>query len=98
MIAGIILCVIYIFSLGMSFMFYKRIKRVRKKFIAVWIVGYLVLTYLYFEIINQIHHYLRDRNIFIEFGHADIDFLIVFLLSLITALLSIIFGMYKRKK
>jgi hypothetical protein len=62
---------------------------------------YLILTYLYFELINQAEIFLRNKKIYLEFGHANIVMLEVMLLCFLFALVNIaiaIFRRYKRKR
>jgi hypothetical protein len=62
---------------------------------------YLIPTYLYFELINQAEIFLRNKKIYLEFGHANIVMLEVMLLCFLFALVNIaiaIFRRYKRKR
>ncbi len=60
------------------------------------ILMYIVMLYGYFEIINKIHQYLRDRGIYIEFGHASILLIELGVICLFFALINIVWAAVSR--
>jgi hypothetical protein len=60
------------------------------------ILMYIISIYIYFEIINKIHQFLRDKGIYIEFGHASILLLELGILCLILAIINIIWASVKK--
>jgi|SRR6185312_12691301 len=96
----IIILVIIICYLFLSYKLQSIFLKIGNLAFILFCISYLILTYLYFEIINQAEIFLRDRKIYLEFGHANIVMLEVMLLCFLFALVNIaiaIFRRYKRK-
>lgn len=62
------------------------------------IIVYFFLIYGYFELVNTIHTHLRDRGIYVEFGHASILLILLFLVSVITGIVFAILVVAKSKR
>jgi hypothetical protein len=94
-----VIITILILYLAISFAIYGLLIRI-KSFIIVTLVsiGYFLGTYFYFELINTIDHKLAERKINLEFGHANIILLELFLICLIIAIVNIVLIFVKRKK
>jgi hypothetical protein len=52
---------------------------------------------MYFEMINYIHIFLREKGIYLEFGHASIWLIILMILAYLTAIILIILFFLRRK-
>jgi hypothetical protein len=90
-----ILIVIYAAHLVASLIFYKKVVLVKGALMYLYLIGYLVITYLYFELINVGHRALRDAGYYLDFGHASIMLLIVFFLSCLTAVVFVVLVVVK---
>jgi len=93
----IVLSVIYIIFLFASVFFRKRAIIVKKKWLFVYIIVYVIAISLYFELAVKLHQTLRNNKIYLEFGHADILLLELFVICYITATGFIISIFYRRK-
>jgi Ca2+/Na+ antiporter len=58
---------------------------------------YLVLIYLYYELINDIHSNLRDQDIYVELGHASLSLILTMFLSYIAGIAFVAFAIVKRR-
>ena len=67
----ITLSIIYISFFVASFFFYKKMIKVKLIWVCIFIPIYLIGLYLYFDLLIELHNCLRDRQIYLEFGHAD---------------------------
>jgi len=85
----IIIALIIIVFLYASYKVHLALLRCKKIWFILISVTYLVFTYLYFELINYVHSILRDHGYFIEFGHASILLIEVFLVCLFVAVINI---------
>jgi hypothetical protein len=85
-----VLVIIYVIHLIASILFYRKMVAMKSASKYLALVGYLILTYVYFELINVGHRRLRDAGYFFDFGHASIMLLITFVLSCVTAIVFII--------
>jgi hypothetical protein len=92
----LLLSLIYIIFFGVSLLFRKRMINIKSNRIYIYILIYLVGIYGYFELINWFDHFLSDRKIYLGFGHANLDLLLLCLLTFVTALFFIINIIYKR--
>jgi hypothetical protein len=90
------LLIIYIVFLVASLLLRKWMIKVRTNWIYVCIPIYLLAINSYFDLINWYDDFLRDRKIYIDFGHAKLDLLLLCLLTFVTALFFIINIIYKR--
>jgi hypothetical protein len=60
--------IIYIIFLIASLLFLKMMIKLKSEWLVLLcVLGYFISFYYYFELINNIHHSLRDRGIYIEF-------------------------------
>src|SRR5688572_23442424 len=86
-------CVVFlIFSL----LFYVLAIRSKQVLILViMIVAYLLSIKPYFELINFVHRSLRDKEIYIELGHASTSLLFLWYLSYLVAAIIVIFLIFK---
>jgi amino acid permease len=95
----VILCSVLIF-LVLSYFCRKFMLRKSTIYFVISAIIYLLITYAFFELIRQIEIYLRDRGIYLEFGHADILLLEDLGLCLFLAfinILSVIVQRYRRR-
>lgn len=93
--------VIIIFYLFFSYKIHGTLLKVNKYSFILLSILYLVGTYGFFELINQVEILLRDRKIYFEFGHAKISLLEVMMFCFLVAFANIcisIFRKYKRSK
>jgi hypothetical protein len=65
-----------------------------------WIISilYFIGTYYFFELINYIVEVLRDKNVYLEFGHASILLIEIWLLCQILSILNIIAAGVRKTK
>lgn len=64
-------------------------------FLAIILI-YIVLLYVYFDLILKTHYYLRDRGIYIDFGHASILLFLLAIICLILAIINIVWAAVSR--
>jgi hypothetical protein len=86
-----------IFSI-VSFQFRKFSLRAKFHIFILMVVIYLIATYYIFELANQVQYILRDRGIFLEFGHASILLLEVLFFCSIISIINIISVFYIKIK
>ena len=91
------LIIVYLFFLITSILLYKRSLRLGNKWFYILTLIYFSLCYGYFELINQLHIYIRERGYYFEFGHASLTLIIVMLLSFFTACFLVGLAFYKRR-
>jgi hypothetical protein len=92
------LLIMGIFLIGSYFIHYY-LKTIKSVFwLTAVILTYFVSIYLFFELINKIHQLLRDREIYIEFGHASILLIELFIICIIIGIINIIWAINKRSK
>ena len=90
------LLIIYIVFFIASLFLRKWMIKVRTNWVYVCIPIYLLAINSYFDLINWFDHFLSDRKIYLDFGHANLDLLLLCLLTFVTALFFIINIIYKR--
>jgi len=61
-------------------------------------IFYIIGTYIYFELINQIDQKLTVNGIYLEFGHANLLLIELFLICLIVTIINIVLILVKRKQ
>ena len=89
--------IIYIVFLIICYIFYKIAISLNRYWFISSIPIYLISTYFYFELANQLHYYLRDNKIaYIEFGHASPELIMLMLFSFLNAFILIGFVIYRR--
>lgn len=93
----IILAVIFAIFIVLTRAFYKRMIEARR-FVYVSILVYLLFIYFYYELVNQINIFLRERNIFLEFGHASISLILLLIVSYLIGILTIVKIFLKKKQ
>ena len=96
MIEIIALLTIYIVFFAASLFLRNWMIKVRTNWVYVCIPIYLLAINSYFDLINWYDHFLSDKKIYLGFGHANLDLLLLCLLTFITALFFIINIIYKR--
>jgi hypothetical protein len=94
----IIILVIIICYLFLSYKLQSIFLKIGKLPFILFCILYLILTYLYFELINQVEIFLRNQKIYLEFGHANILMLEVMLLCFLFALINIAIAIFRRHK
>ena len=92
------LSIIYVIFLFLSFAMYKSSLKASSWFFIVLCFVYFLGIYFYFEFFNQLHDYLRDNKIYIEFGHASLELILLMLFCYINGLALIMVILYKRWK
>ncbi len=90
--------IIYIVFLLFSYGFY--IGSIKLKTPIFFVVGliYFFGIYFYFDLLGQLHHYLRDHQFYIEFGHADLLLIMVMLFCYLNSFIVLMVVLYKRWK
>jgi hypothetical protein len=89
------LCIVYLGFLLLSYIVYKFSLRLTKIWATIFFILYVWSIYFYFELFNQLHHYLRDRGIYIALGHADISLLMLMAFCYLNALVLFIIVVLK---
>jgi hypothetical protein len=90
---------IIVLYLYVSYLFYLKATKFKSTwFVVLAILLYFLGSYYYFEFISWAHYQLRDRGIYIEFGHASILLLELFFLCIIIAITNTILIIRKRSK
>jgi hypothetical protein len=92
----IIIVLIIIFYAFASYKVYRILVKSGKITFLLFCLLYLILTYVFFELINQLEIYLRGKQIYLEFGHADILMLQVMAACFLIAFITIIFTIIRR--
>lgn len=64
------LVMIYLIYLILTYLLYKKVINMKASLMYFYLVGYLIFTYLYFELINETHSFLRDHGYYLDLGHA----------------------------
>jgi len=97
-ISGELAClVLYIVFLILSYIFYKIAVSLKRYWFITSIATYLISIYFYFDLLSQLHYYLRDNKIaYIEFGHASLELIMLALFSFLNAFVLIGFVIYRR--
>ncbi len=88
----------FIIFLLVSLLFHQRMVDVATKWLFVYILAYFIAISLYFNLALRIHQTLRNNKIFLEFGHAEILLLELYVICYITAIGFIINVLRKRRK
>jgi hypothetical protein len=98
-ISGELACLIaYIIFLMVCYSFYKIGIAIKHPWFVALIAIYLIFIWLYFELINQMHNYLRNNKIlYIEFGHASLELILLMMFSFLNAFVLIGIVAYRRK-
>ena len=95
-----IICVLII---GVMFacitvLFYRILLKSNGGWFAISSILYLVTTGLYFDFLNFIINSLRIRQIYLEFGHADLLLIELMVIAFLAVIISICFAYYKKEK
>lgn len=91
--------VIYVVFLLISYTMYRVMVKVSLTPAMVCMTVYFIGIYYYFELINQLHHYLRDNGIlYIEFGHSSLELIVLMLFCYLNGLVLAGLVFYKRGK
>ena len=92
------IAIVYGVFLIATIVFYRMAKRFGNLASIILAICYLIGIYFYFEMINQLHIYLRDKKIYLELGHASLTLVLIFFISYLTAFIAIgIFIFQKRR-
>jgi hypothetical protein len=94
----IALSLIYIVFFAVSLLAYKKMVKLKLIWIFVFIPIYIYSIYLYFSALVALHNYLRDRGIYFEFGHADLELILLSLFCFISAAVFVLLIFVERKK
>ena len=97
----VFLCIIYLIFLSLSYLLFRYIITLKKIPALLIFIVYLIGIYYYFELINQLHYYLRDKGIYIELGHASLSLILLMFFCYLNAfilLIIIILKMIKSNK
>ena len=95
---AIIMIFIIFFNIFIAYIVYRKLLQVRKFTFWLISIAYLLLINFFFDLINYVHIYFRDRGTYFEFGHADILMLELFVICILMALVSIILAIIARNK
>lgn len=94
----IFLIIIFILFLLGNYLFYKAILSLNSYKRLTTIIVYLVLIYVYFEVVNLAHIFLRNNKIYLELGHSSIKLIWILVLSYLIAILTIAFAIILKRK
>ena len=94
----IILGTLYIVFIIISFCFYNKMISVKKGYFIILILIYVLFIYFYYDGFDLIHGLLREKGIYLEFGHASEAIVLLFMLSLVTGIVIIYAAFLKRYK
>ena len=92
------LSIIYVIFLFFSYLMYLGSIRLKSPLFFIVSLIYFLGIYFYFEFFNQLDHYLGDNKIYIEFGHASLDLIMLMLFCYLNGLIVIMVILYKRWK
>jgi hypothetical protein len=91
--------IVYVIFLMVCYAYYKIGLSIKQAWFVVLSAIYMICTWLYFELANQLHYHLRDNKILnIEFGHASLELILLMMFSFLNAFVLIGVVAYKRKK
>jgi len=90
--------IIYLVFAFFSFLFYKFAVNAKSIWAFLIVIGYFVIIYWVFDFFNDLHHYLRNRGFYIDFGHASLGLLIMMFFCYINAAIVIFLTLYRRQK
>ena len=91
--------IVYLMFLGICFAFYKIGVRQKGGWFGLSIAVYLICIWFYFEAVNQLEEYLANNKIlYIEFGHANLELILLALFCLLNAFILIGVTTYRRRK
>ena len=94
----LVLAAIYIVFLAASVVFQRKMVNVKSKWLYLWIPLYFIIIGVYFDLLVKLHQLLRDNEVYLEFGHADLLLLELNGICYITAIAFVIYILYQRKK
>lgn len=95
LISGILIVGIF---LGGSYILNYYLRSIKSPlWFAIIVIIYFISIYFYFEIVNKTHKFLRESGIYIDFGHASLLLIEVFLICIIVAITNIIWVAKKRR-
>ncbi len=94
----LILIGIYLLFLTLSFLLRRVMLKVNLKWLILIVPVYLISIYFYFDLAVRIHQTLRERGIYLEFGHGEIMLLELELACYITAVCLILNVFYSRSR
>jgi len=87
-LAIILIFLLYLFA---SFVLHQYIVKCKSPIVVfLFPIFYIAGTYYYFELVFRIHHKLRENNIFLEFGHADIVLLEIMFVCFLLTIINIV--------
>lgn len=94
----IVLFTAFLIFLAFSYFFYVKMLKSKIMWVIFYLFIYIISIEILFELVNKLHIYLRNKQIYLEFGHASILLLEVNFLCLLIAVILIITIFYKRNK
>ena len=90
--------IVYIVFLIICYVFYKIGISVKELWFIALIPVYLICIWQYFELVNQFDNYLlHNKILYIEFGHASLELLVLMLFCFLNAFVMIGVVFYERK-
>jgi hypothetical protein len=92
------LLIIYVIFLSMSYLVYLLMMKLKSFLFLISGLLYCLGIYFYFNEVEQLHDYLRDNKIYIEFGHASLSLLLLMAFCYLNGLIVIFIVLYKRQK
>jgi len=96
--AALALGIGYVLFLLFSYLIYISSIRLRSELFFVCMLIYFFAIYFLFDELLHVHQYLRDRQIYIELGHADIELMLLMFFCYINSVIILFIILYKRQK
>jgi hypothetical protein len=84
------LAIMWVLFLLVSVIIHFRLMKSKLFPFILWCLGYLLFIFLLFDRATTIHQYFRDRNIYLEFGHAEEGIVRLILMFIALAILNIV--------
>jgi len=94
----LVLTALYIFFLAISFVVYKTLLKASSVWATILAVIYLIGIYCYYLLLVKIDYILMDKNIYIDFGHANLGLVLLMLFCYVNGVTILAVAVYKRDK
>jgi hypothetical protein len=91
-----IIILIFAFYVAISYWVHKLLLKIKLIGFIIVCVGYALFTNYLFDFLIYSHQYLRSKGIYLEFGHADLTLLEVFVICSFIGLINIIVVIVKK--
>src|ERR1700744_3777144 len=93
--------IMYLIVIGLSIAVKYFTVKLKSKWAYLILPVYLIAITCYLDLMNWLTNYLRDRQIYLDMGHANIGIFLLGAISYVTALcfiVNIIFVRYRKRK